>query len=260
MTAADERRSTPSESTATWVEDKVYPDVNDYLGYIRSFAEFPGEPITSLFPSSQDKSLRIYGTAVWNHWLDGGGGGYGDRAIRRAWELSGRTNPPDFALAAYNSSIERSGGRGFSREFVPFCAATAEWRTGFGGFPDHERYPDVKRKGSLAAGARKAFKLDHTAYRLLDIRPRGKTLKLTVDAEKGVRSGIALVARDGDSLAGKVTARRAYLKQGGRASVTLENAGRYKRITAVVVNADDRIKGAGRTDWNYTRDGAAFDV
>ena len=143
------------ESTATWTEEKVYPEINDYLGYVNAFARFPATRSPRPIRPQKLESLRIYGAAVWNHWLDSGGGGFGSDVIRRAWELSDRTDPADFALGAYGEAIDRSGGKGFSREFVPFAAATAEWRAGAGGFPDHAQYPDVTRKGrSTRARAR----------------------------------------------------------------------------------------------------------
>ena len=248
------------ESTATWSEEKVYPEINDYLGYVGAFARYPSEPVTQLFPPEQQRALRIYGAAVWNHWLDSGKGGYGSNAIRRAWELSDATSPPDFALAAYDKTIDRSGGRGFSREWAPFVAATAEWRTGYGGFPDAAFYPDVRRKGSLAKGKKKTVKLDHTAYRLLNVKPAGNRLKLKVEVEKGVRSALALIAREGDALGGTVTRKLRYLDGGGSGSVTLSNAGGYERITAVLVNADARIDGFVAGDWFYTRDNSRFEA
>ena len=144
------------ESTAAWSEEKVYPEINDYLGLRagRSPA-FPGEPVTKLFPPEQQRSLRIYGAAVWNHWLDTGGGGYGSDAIRRAWEVSDATSPP---ISRSPPTTRRSTGpaaAASAASWAPFVAATAEWRTGFGGFPDAALYPDVRRKGSLAKGAKK---------------------------------------------------------------------------------------------------------
>ena len=128
------------ESTATWMEEKVFPAVDDYLMFLPSFAVTPGIPIT------EGLGQRIYGVAVWNHWLESG---YGPDVIRRAWEVSDRTKPRDFAIEAYARAIFDLGGHGFSREFTRFAAATAEWRTGHGGFPDASRYPDMRRKGSL---------------------------------------------------------------------------------------------------------------
>ena len=52
------------ESTATWMEDKVFPAVNDYHLYMTSWAGLSALPIT------QFDNAKIYGSAIWNHWLD----------------------------------------------------------------------------------------------------------------------------------------------------------------------------------------------
>ncbi len=83
------------ESTAVWAEQKVFPQIDDFVNYVRAFAQFPGAPLTSTYPPDRRKSLKIYGSAVFNHWLDSGGGGYGADVIRGAWELSDQTKPPD---------------------------------------------------------------------------------------------------------------------------------------------------------------------
>ena len=136
------------ESTAVWAEEKVYPEIDDYLNYVRVFAAFPGAPLTKAYPPDKRKSLKIYGSAVWNHWLDTGGGGYGVDVIRRAWEVSDVTKPADFSLASYDRAIAGAGGRSFGREFASFAAATAEWQAGLGNFPDHA---DVSGREAQAA-------------------------------------------------------------------------------------------------------------
>ena len=65
------------ESTAVWAEEKVYPEINDYVNYVRVFASLPRRAADHGLPAARRKSLKIYGSAVWNHWLDTGGGGYG---------------------------------------------------------------------------------------------------------------------------------------------------------------------------------------
>jgi hypothetical protein len=49
-----------------------------------------------------------------------------------------------------------------------------------------------------------------------------------------------------------------YLGHGGKDTVVLDNPSQFERITAVVVNADTRIKGRSRDgrDWNYVFDDA----
>ena len=53
-------------------------------------------------------------------------------------------------MRAYESAIRQNGGQGYSQEFGPFAAATAEWNAPGAGFPDQGDLPDVKRDGSLS--------------------------------------------------------------------------------------------------------------
>ncbi len=246
------------EATAVWAEEQVFPEVNDYLNYVEVFAERPGIPITD---SDGARGLKIYGTGVWNHWLSGSGGGFGLDVVRRAWEVSRAIDPADFAIGAYQQAIRDLGGRSFSREFTEFVVATAEWRTGAGAFPDAALYPDIRRKQQLQPGHELDFALDHTAFRMLDVGARGGApLVLRGAAERGLRAGFALVARDGDPVGGEVVVKSRYLDQGGKALVTLNSPGRFERITVVAVNADGRVDGFGARDWAYRKDGQRFAV
>lgn len=241
------------ESTAVWSEEHVYPEINDYVNFVRAFAASPGTPLSDRGAAG---GLKIYGAGVWNHWLDAR---YGSDAILRAWEVSDLVAPADLATAAYDRAIRDQDGNGFSREFVSFAAATAEWRSGLGQFPDAAAYADMKRKGSLNGGSRLRISLDHTAYRLMDVKPAPR-IRLTVRAQRGVRSGIALVARDGEELGGSAVAKTRYMRTGGRGSLTLKDAGDYERITAVVANADGRVRGFRNGEWLYARDAREFRI
>ncbi len=241
------------ESSATWSEEKVFPNDNDYVNYLNVFARTPGVPITEF---SGGRGLRVYGLAVLNHYLDVGEGGLGPGVVLKTWKGGASANPAHFALNALDAAIRKLGGAGFGQEFTQFAAATAEWRTS-GGFPDSMLYPDVKRDGALAPGSGKTkVVLDHTAYRLFDVGATTvPSLKLTLKAGN-VRSGVALVGRDDDTET--VTTAVRYLGHGGKATVVLDNPSQFERITAVVVNADARIKGRSRDgrDWNYVYDNA----
>ena len=77
------------ESTAVWAEDKVFDGINDWFFYLPSWATLPGQPITSagdgVSPSADD--LKMYGSAIWNHWVERR---YGPETIRRAWSSRSR--------------------------------------------------------------------------------------------------------------------------------------------------------------------------
>lgn len=254
------------EATATWMEEKVYPELNDYLHYVPRFARTPGASLTSI---NAGGGFKPYGAALWNHWLENGDRRYGASVVRAAWEVSGATTPRDFALGAYGRAISDAGGVGVAREFVDFAAATAEWRTGVGGFPDAAEYPDVRREGTLRAARRRdraftlprPFRLDHAAYRLLRVPGAGtRRIRLGVRAQRGVRSGLALVARSGGATDGEVVRKVKFMPRGGRGSVALPHPWRYQRITAVIVNADARVRGYSfrRGGWRYRRNEQRF--
>ena len=254
------------ESTAVWSEEQVFPDDDDWLFYLDAWKRTSQQPLTKF---SAGGGLKVYGSAVWNHWLDLEGGDYGPDVILDAWKGSRKTKPKDFAVGAYDRAIKRNGGKGFSQEFGRFAAATAEWQVEDGDFPgddanepDETQFPDVDRDGTLEPGRNgKRFKLDHTAYRLLDIDPGSReVVKLRVKAPRDVRAAIALVGRDGGPEAGDIDKDLEYTGKGGRLTARLGDVQDYERLTAMVANADGRVRGRAGDDWNYTRDNERFRV
>lgn len=221
------------EATATYMEEKVYPSIDDYLNFLPSFANGS----TRAMATSDNRDLKVYGSAVWNHWLSGR---YGDEIVRNAWAGSTTVDPPGFAVAAYESVIQSAGGTSFSEEFASFATATAEWNSS-PAFPDAARYPQMRRRGKLGARNRH-FELPHTAYRLLHVPRKGAgTLRLSVKAQRGVRTGIALVGRTGPVDSGSVSSVSDFGPRGGRLAVELPGYEIYDRITAVLINADGRL-------------------
>ena len=73
----------------------------------------------------------------------------------------------------------------------------------------------------------------------------------------GVASGLALVGRIGSERRGHVIRDVDYSEAGGELAVTLPDPGRFQRITAVVIDADTRIRGYDREDGNWDYRGGA---
>ncbi len=216
------------EDTATWAEEKVYPAINDYLNYLPALAKKPQVPMTG-------SSIKIYAEAVWNHWLSYK---FGDDVVRKTWEVS--PSEKSFAVDAYTKAIRNAGGTTFGEELGQFFAETAEWRSS-SSFPDAAVYPDVKRSGTVGAKTIKDD-FDNTSYRLYDVQPTmSPSATLKVKAEKGTRSTIALVGREGAE-PGILTREVVYLPKGRKGQVTLDDPGKFDRITAVVANVDGRSK------------------
>src|SRR3954451_20801584 len=154
------------EATAVYAEDKVYPDINDYLSYVDSWVARTKEPLTFFPPSDPPPNtppdLKPYGSAVWNHWLDHQ---YGPTVVRSAWQAS--VSNANFAPGAYDNAITAAGGSGFSDEFDRFAAAATEWQVPGAGFPD--RYPDVPRDALLPVETQFGpFDLPHTTFAFFD--------------------------------------------------------------------------------------------
>jgi hypothetical protein len=240
------------ESTAVYMEDKVYPPINDYLHYLPDWVANTRQPLTA-FPST---NLKAYGSAVWNHWLDHR---YGAAVVRSSWESS--VAAADFAPGAYGVGIAAVGGSGFSDEFERFSAAVAEWNTPGSGFPD--RYPDVPRDGILAAGSQtNPFALPHTTFVFFDVPVPASAppvIRLTATLPVATRGAVALVGRTGnDPAAGTVTTNLMPIPAGGTAAVQLENPALFGRITAVVVNSDPSHAGfdPAADDYIFTKDAA----
>jgi hypothetical protein len=247
------------ESTAVWMEGKVYDPVHDYLQYLPGWTALTRVPLTSFNGDNPNdrNNVKVYGSSVWNKWLDQR---YGQDIIRNAWE--GSVQAGSFAPRAYDTAIRQHGGSGFSKEFSQFAAATAEWQASNSGFPEGFLYPDVARGGTLDVdGSPKAAKLDHTTYAIASVPvtsdPR---IRLAVIAPSGTSSGLALVGRTGGQPGGTLLGVQRFLGNGGKGVVTLANPGDLSRLSAVVVNADTKHGSFSQTlgDWRFKRDNQSF--
>src|SRR3954451_3713461 len=115
------------ESSAVWMEDKVYTAVNDYLQYLTPWAQMSFLPITTFNAQRSDDpaNVKVYGDTVWNRWLDTK---FGQDVIRVAWEHSLATRPKSFAPGAYDQALAAHGSSLYSA-FTQFASDTAEWRS-----------------------------------------------------------------------------------------------------------------------------------
>jgi hypothetical protein len=242
-----------AESSATWMEDQVYNGIDDYLRYVRRWVRLYETPLTT-------NSIKEYGSAVWNQWL---ARRYGAEIVRKAWAGAVDAKPGGFSVGSYERALRSSGPSGFSRDFVRFAAAVAEWRTGEG-FRESRLYPDPPRQGRLPLnGAHLTRSLNHTAFQLLRVRAReGRAVVVRLTAPRDTAAGLALVGRIGSERRGRPLVRVDYKRRGGQLTVRLPRPARFERITAVIVNADASAGGfdVGSLDWNYLTDGLPFEV
>jgi hypothetical protein len=247
------------ESTAVWMEDKVYDDINDYLSYLPGWSKRSELPLTQFNAGdlSDPDNVKVYGDIVWNRWIDER---YGQDTIRAAWEKSLQTRPISFAPDAYDAALLAQGTTFFD-SFTRFAADTAEWRTA--GFEEGNVWPDVVRATdrSLAPGGQGVEgTLDHASFALVNVTPTSDAkIKLIGSLPRGTRGAFALVGREGDEAGGAVTLEMRRLATGGQTSVELVNPGRFARLTAVLVNADMTQSGFSQFtgDWEFAKDNQA---
>jgi hypothetical protein len=242
-----------AESTAVWMEDQAYNNINDYLRYVRRWVRRWDTPLTT-------SSIKEYGSAVWNQWL---ARRYGATIIRQAWAGAIRVQPGGFSVGAYEAAIRAAGKSDLGHDFANFAAAVAEWRTGEG-FRESRLYPDMPRQGRLPLDGRPLTRLlNHTTFTLLRVRARGgRAVVVHAMAPQGTAAGLALVGRIGSERQGTEVRRLDYSAGGGKLVARLADPGRFSRITAVVVNADSSVDGfsARRLDWNYLTDQVPFEI
>jgi hypothetical protein len=242
-----------AESTATWMEDEVYDRIDDYLRYVRRWVKLWETPLTT-------NSIKEYGSAVWNQWL---ARRYGPAILRKAWAGAIDAKPGGFSVSSYERAIRAAGPSDLSQDFTHFAAAVPEWRTGKG-FRESRLFPNMQRQGHLRLDGQPLTRfLNHTTFQLLRVGAGdGKAVVVHLTAPRGTAAGLALVGRIGSERHGRTVSRINFKRGGGRLTVRLSHPGRFKRITAVVVNADARAKGfsARRLDWLYLTDGLPFEV
>jgi hypothetical protein len=248
------------ESTATWAEDKVFDAANDYVGYLDSWALEPDEPITSPGDGTGESDLKMYGSAIWNHWIDRV---FGEDVVRQAWAHSADpANTVDaggFAPLAYGR-VMGGGIPEFRSQLADFTAATAYWDAPNSGIHEGASFPsEVIRNGTMSAdGAAVSGALDHTAFAFYDVPvPTGASqLNLTGGLPAGTAGALALIGYDGTNQDRTVVP----LDADGNVTVTMADPGRFSSITAMVVNTDVSNGGFSNTtlDWIWTKDNRPY--
>jgi hypothetical protein len=256
------------ESSAVWLEQRMYPALDDWLRFVndgrsglgwRSLTELP----LTAFDHMQDqpRNAKPYGSVVFNHFLTSRYGDEGEALHRRTWELS--DGLARASTGAYDRAIREAQGPGLASDFAAFSAAVAEWRLPQAGFALPGQLPDVERLGTLSAdGAAAVPEMDHMTFALYDVPDTSAgRIRLAASFPAGTRAAVALVAREGSIEGGQVTTQLAELPSGGTGGVTLDDPHSYieggGRITAVLVNADATHGpeyDLQRADWRWSRD------
>jgi hypothetical protein len=260
------------ESSAVWMEQQIFPEITDWLRFMRDSPTGPGwRSLTELSltyfepnpegPGAPDpRTAKPYGDVVWNRFLSAKYGAAGNALQRATWERSFGIQRP--STSAFHGAIRAAGGSGLADDFDEFSAAVAEWRVARAPFFTPAQLPDVERRGTIArGGAAVRAVMDHLSFALYDVPPVSSgPLRLAASFPEGTAAAVALVARSGSIDGGQVTTELRHLRNGGLGGVTIDNPARFYasggRITAVLVNSDsshgDWNEQVG--DWHWLRD------
>ncbi len=109
------------EATATFIEDKVYDEVDDYVWFV---ADFQGMPSRTLSYASYDDTY-MYGAAVWLHYLADVYDGGGTDLVRDIWEGSkqeGALNTRDYFESLEGGLLESVGLDDLRAMYADFAA------------------------------------------------------------------------------------------------------------------------------------------
>ena len=224
------------EATATWMEDVVYDDVNDYFQYTRFVLESPTVSLDSQ-PSLQDG--HQYGACVYVHYLDQV---FGRSAIRKTWEGLGEINATQYNIVKLDPAMPTGGFSGTLAGYVTWNYFTGtRYRDGFyeeGVF--YQPAASVRTIAPTAGGqASGSGTVDHLASDYIEVVTKGLQGGLRADftlaGEGSWQFWAMLIDNDGVGL----------LRLAG-SRVEIPDAGHYDKIVFLPVS--DALDGH---DFNY---------
>lgn len=253
------------ESTATWVEDEVFDDVDDNRYYLASSPlSTPGRSLDRF------GGLFHYGTWIWWRFLtekyDGETGGLPDLVLAVWRRLDGTPDAPNLYSTQGLARVLRSRGTNLKREFQLFSAANRHPRSAYdeGGAPAYRVAPPVATVGvrpDASDPAPVTVRRDHLSSAAVRFNPRGTDrrdwrLRLRFDLPRARRGSAVVVLvhkRDGG-----VATRPIRLDRSGGGSATVPfTTASVRRVEVVVVNASARFECWERTQ--YSCQGVARD-
>ena len=181
------------EATATWMEDVVYDEINDYYQYLPHFFSQPQQALDK--GNALGPTIRIFGVSIFAHYL---AERFGPDVIQRIWEEFERQTSGDL------SAFDRAIPTGLEDAIVEF--AIWNWFTGERSKPDGYYsegpfYPKVASQvvevseDSAATGRGVA---DHLAASYLHIEPTNRTggLDLHLNLDKNASWQVSLLLID----------------------------------------------------------------
>jgi hypothetical protein len=226
------------ESSATWMEDEAYTDVNDNRQYL-SASQFQN-PRRSL---DHNRSMSVYGGWGFLRFLSER---FGVDVIRKAWGRAdgARGGRDDYSLQALRGAVSSSGGN-FDRALGAFglaLNAPARFLSEGRFFPSAtvDRFRLDRERPSLPA---QRYTLNHLAYAPVALQPgrlkRQARLQITVNAPNRrthPEVWVMVVRQD------RVTVDRVRLDRRGGGSVGVRFGGDVKRVVISLGNVSTQFR------------------
>lgn len=153
------------ELTATWMEEVVYPDVNDYLQYVDVVMAYPS---ASLDRWSTGSDEYPYGASIFAQYL---AKVYGANALRNTWEALNAANPAAYRIETIDGALPGGGFAGLLPGYAVWNYLTGtRWRSGY--YPEGDLYPAaatdtaaVPQNGTVSGSGL----IDHLGVRYIEV-------------------------------------------------------------------------------------------
>lgn len=250
------------ESSATWMEDETFDEVNDNYQYLEDGNSPITDPKRSLDYADGDGRLYAYGAFVfWSYLAEASGS---SDIVRDAWELAdAKVGAPDeISVVAAKKAVTAAGlewGQTFSG-FGAWNGAPASF------YEEGSAYPSATRQSSTLVGPTPVVKtvlLDHLASALFDLTPAttaspGDKLKVALDGPPIAASGASILVTDTAGVSTLVPFGPIDALGDGTVSVPFAPT-TVKSVTVVLANSSTNLKSCWATNTPYACSGVPVD-
>jgi len=227
-----------AEATATWSEEFVHDDINDYLNYLQDYFDYPDYSVFAAYVPTD--TLYEYALNIWPRFLSEY---YDEDLVLAIWDdYQSSSTDYDDPLALYESvkdAVEDEGGE-LDETYTEF----ALWNLDLDNYSEGASYPDVLILSDLVEGeltlADETFApaLYGTNY-LYFPNSGDDDFYFQLVKPEGVEFSVSLVPYENGNFASDdaVTAYVSEYDEMGE-NLTLENTGDYDAVVAVVSALD----------------------
>jgi len=207
------------ELTATWMEDVVYPDINDYYAYVPSRFNDPESSVDHFPPGT----AYPFGGAVFAHYVEQV---YGIDAVREVWESLKSRAPQTYRLSDIDVGMPTGGlGSVFPRYAVWNYLTGTRARPNY--YTEASDLPSIKFRDLGASGSGSGtVTLDHLGASYIRVATAGLS--------GGLRGTFTLsTANSATVLAVLISDSRVELLWAQSTNVVIPNVNRFKEVVFV---------------------------